>query len=127
MARRSAAAELRAASARLAHVRLSAAATGLLLDLVARCLAGASPGFAEASGTDDDLGVQIVLTRSPGSCAVVRGADGDFALDGLRLAVGTASAAEHDTTIPAAAVHTAEQLRDRALQDNTGYQIRKID
>jgi uncharacterized protein (TIGR02677 family) len=91
---RAAAAELRAASARLAHVRLSAAATGLLLDLVARCLAGASPGFAEASGTDDDLGVQIVLTRSPGSCAVVHGADGDFALDGLRLAVGTAGASD---------------------------------
>ncbi|MBB6186564.1 M20/M25/M40 family metallo-hydrolase [Rhodanobacter sp. MP7CTX1] len=41
----------------------------------------------------------------------------------LLMAVGTASAADHDTTIPAAAVHTAEQLRDRALQDNTGYQI----
>jgi Peptidase family M28 len=41
----------------------------------------------------------------------------------LLMAVGAASAADHDTTIPAAAVHTAEQLRDRALQDNTGYQI----
>ena len=41
----------------------------------------------------------------------------------LLLAVGTASAADHDTTIPAGAVRTAEQLRDRALQDNTGYQI----
>ena len=41
----------------------------------------------------------------------------------LLMAVGTASAADHDTTIPDAAVHSAEQLRDRALQDNTGYQI----
>ena len=95
---RAAAAELRAASARLADVRLSAAATGLLLDLVARCLAGASPGFAEAAGTDDDLGVRVILTRSPGSGAVVRGADGDFALDGLTLAIGTASASSPDAS-----------------------------
>ncbi|PWK83507.1 M20/M25/M40 family metallo-hydrolase [Fulvimonas soli] len=39
----------------------------------------------------------------------------------LLLAAGAASAA--DTTIPAAAVKTAEQLRDRALQDDTGYRI----
>jgi uncharacterized protein (TIGR02677 family) len=95
---RAAAAELRAASARLADVRLSVAATGLLLDLVARCLAGASPGFAEACGTDDDLGVRIILTRSPGNCAVVRGADGDFALDGLTLAIGTAAASSTEVS-----------------------------
>ncbi|WP_114238910.1 M20/M25/M40 family metallo-hydrolase [Dyella sp. C9] len=40
----------------------------------------------------------------------------------LMLAIGTASAAT-PTTIPAAAVKTAEQLRDTAMSDNTGYQI----
>jgi uncharacterized protein (TIGR02677 family) len=86
-----AAAELRAASARIAEVRLSGAATGLLLDLVARSLAGAPPGFAEITGTDDDLDLRVRLTRSPGRRTVIRGADGDFALDGLTLAVAGAS------------------------------------
>ncbi|WP_199099353.1 M20/M25/M40 family metallo-hydrolase [Dyella sp. ASV21] len=40
----------------------------------------------------------------------------------LMLAIGTANAASQ-TTIPAAAVKTAEQLRDKAMGDNTGYQI----
>jgi hypothetical protein len=40
----------------------------------------------------------------------------------LMLAIGTAQAATQ-TTIPAAAVKTAEQLRDKAMNDNTGYQI----
>jgi hypothetical protein len=40
----------------------------------------------------------------------------------LILAVGTASAATQ-TTISPAAVKTAEQLRDKAMNDNTGYQI----
>jgi hypothetical protein len=40
----------------------------------------------------------------------------------LMLAIGTAQAAT-PTTIPAAAVKTAEQLRDKAMNDNTGYQI----
>jgi len=40
----------------------------------------------------------------------------------LMLAVGTASAATQ-TTIPTAAVKTAEQLRDKAMNDNTSYQI----
>ncbi len=40
----------------------------------------------------------------------------------LILAVGNASAATQ-TTIPAAAVKAAEQLRDKAMNDNTSYQI----
>ncbi|KRE89825.1 aminopeptidase [Frateuria sp. Soil773] len=40
----------------------------------------------------------------------------------LLLATGIASAAD-STTIPAAAVKTAEQLRDKALRDDTGYKI----
>ncbi len=88
---RAAAAELRAASSRLADVRLSPAATDLLLDLVARALAAAAPAFADAEGADDDLGVGVTLTRSPGGRTVVRGADGDFLLDGLRLSIATST------------------------------------
>ena len=40
----------------------------------------------------------------------------------LMLAIGSANAASQ-TTIPAAAVKTAEQLRDKAMNDNTGYEI----
>ncbi|OOG62093.1 aminopeptidase [Rhodanobacter sp. B04] len=40
----------------------------------------------------------------------------------LLLATGMASAAT-PTSIPAAAVKTAEQLRDKAMQDDTGYRI----
>jgi hypothetical protein len=40
----------------------------------------------------------------------------------LMLAIGTANAATQ-TTIPAAAVKTAEQLRDTAMNDNTAYQV----
>ena len=40
----------------------------------------------------------------------------------LLLATGIASAA-NTTTIPAAAVKTAEQLRDKAMHDDTGYRI----
>jgi hypothetical protein len=41
----------------------------------------------------------------------------------LLLATGMASAADPATTIPAAAVKTAEQLRDKAMHDDTGYRI----
>jgi hypothetical protein len=40
----------------------------------------------------------------------------------LLLATGIASAAS-TTTIPAAAIKTAEQLRDKAMHDDTGYRI----
>jgi hypothetical protein len=42
---------------------------------------------------------------------------------GLLLATGIAGAASQSTTIPAAAVKTAEQLRDKAMHDDTGYRI----
>jgi len=88
-----AAAELRTAAPRLSDVRLTPPATRLLLDLIARCLAAAAPGFANASGADEDLGITATLTREPGSRTLVRGADGDFTLDELSIAIGdTASA-----------------------------------
>jgi uncharacterized protein (TIGR02677 family) len=86
---RAAAAELRVAAARLPEVRLTPAATGLLLDLIARSLAAAAPGFTSVSGADNDLGVNVTLTREPGSRTLIRGADGDFTLDELSIAIGT--------------------------------------
>lgn len=82
-----AAAELRAAGPRLADVRLSGTATRLLLDLLARSLAGAPPQFDEAETTDDDLDVQLRLVRTPGGGTVIHGADGELVLDGLRLSI----------------------------------------
>jgi hypothetical protein len=41
----------------------------------------------------------------------------------LSLAVGTACATATDTLIPDSAVKTAEQLRDKAMADDTGYRI----
>jgi Peptidase family M28 len=40
----------------------------------------------------------------------------------LMLAIGSANAATQ-TTVPASAVKTAEQLRDKAMNDNTAYEI----
>jgi uncharacterized protein (TIGR02677 family) len=91
---RAAAAELRAAAPRLADVRLSSAATALLLDLVARSLATAAPGFASVTGADDDLGVRITLRREPGTSTLIHSADGDFTLDELSLAIGVAVTVE---------------------------------
>src|SRR6201996_255064 len=41
----------------------------------------------------------------------------------LLLATGAASAATTNTVIPASAVQTATQLRDKAMADDTGYKI----
>jgi uncharacterized protein (TIGR02677 family) len=89
---RAAAAELRAAAPRLAEIRLTPAATGLLLDLIARSLATAAPGFTSVTGADNDLGIAVTLTREPGRAAIVRGGDGDFTLDQLAIAIGTPAA-----------------------------------
>ena len=91
--RLAAAAELRTAAPRLSDVRLTPPATRLLLDLIARCLAAAAPGFANASGTDEDLGITVTLTREPGRRTLVRGADGDFTLDELSIAIGATTSA----------------------------------
>lgn len=91
---RAAAAELRAAAPRLTEVRLSSGATGLLLDLIARSLAAAAPGFTSASGADNDLGITVTLTREPGGRTLIRGADGDFMLDEFSIAIGATAPAE---------------------------------
>lgn len=83
--RRAAAAELRAAGPGLTGVRLSGPATRLLLDLLARSLAGAPPRFAETETADEDLGVRLRLKAAPGRTTVIEGADGDLVLDGLAV------------------------------------------
>jgi uncharacterized protein (TIGR02677 family) len=87
---RAAAAELRAAGARLADVRLTAAATRLMLDLLARSLASAPPDFGEVQSTDDDLDIRLRLVRAPGATTVVHGVDGDLTLDGVTVGIGAA-------------------------------------
>jgi uncharacterized protein (TIGR02677 family) len=85
-----AAAELRAAGPRLADVRLTGAATRLMLDLLARSLAGAPPHFGEVESADDDLDIRLRLVRAPGGTTVVHGADGDLALDGVTVLIDAA-------------------------------------
>jgi uncharacterized protein (TIGR02677 family) len=89
--RRSAAAELRAAASGLARVRLSAAATRLLLDMVARALATASPDFTAVVATDEDLDLAIKVLAMPGHETLIRGADGDLTLDGLTVTIRAAA------------------------------------
>jgi hypothetical protein len=91
---RAAAAELRAAAPRLTEVRLSSGATGLLLDLIARSLAAASLGFTSSSGADNDLGINVTLTKEPGGRTLIRGADGDLMLDELRISIGATTPAD---------------------------------
>lgn len=91
---RTAAAELRAAAPRLTEIRLTPAATGLLLDLIARSLTAAAPGFVSADGADQDLGITVTLTRAPGCRTLIRGADGDFTLDELSIAIDTTASDE---------------------------------
>jgi len=90
---RAAAAELRAAARRLAQARLSGPASRLLLDLLARCMAGAAPGFESAATGDDDLDVDLELRRAPGRSTTVLTADGELVLDELTLTIGSRGAA----------------------------------
>lgn len=118
---RSAAAELKAAGSHLPDVRLSPAATSLLLDLIARSLATAAPGFSEVSGADDDLGVRLVLTRAPGGRTLIRGADGDLTLDQLSLAIGgAASAGTTAASTAAAGTGPGPETREPETREEAG-------
>ena len=116
---RAAAAELRAAAPRLAEIRLTPAATGLLLDLIARALATAAPGFASASGTDDDLGIGVTLTTEPGRRTLIRGADGDLTLAELSIAIGApaSSTAASGTAASGITASDGPSLRNRLRQE----------
>jgi uncharacterized protein (TIGR02677 family) len=85
--RHAAAAELCGVANRLSSVSLSPSATALLLELLARAMAAAGPQFDETTAEDIDLDIRITVLRAPGQQTVVRGRDGNLALDGLTVKV----------------------------------------
>ncbi|MFA7765848.1 TIGR02677 family protein [Streptomyces sp. NRRL S-448] len=113
-ARRAAADELRSAAGRFADVRLTSAALGLLLELLATALGNArlrrtevgeageagevrgldeAPefGLESAQSEDAELGVRLTVRRSSGAKTVLHSADGDLVLDDLELEIGRAA------------------------------------
>ncbi|MGY5054060.1 TIGR02677 family protein [Streptomyces sp. 900105755] len=106
-ARAAAADELRSASGRFAEVRLTSAALGLLLELLATALGNAqfsrhvstggerTAGFDldSASSEDAELRIRLTVRRTAGTRTVLYSADGDLLLDDLELDIGRISAA----------------------------------
>ncbi|GAQ64025.1 TIGR02677 family protein [Streptomyces scabiei] len=106
-ARAAAADELRSASGRFAEVRLTSAALGLLLELLATALGNAqlsrpvstdgerAAGFDldSASSEDAELRIRLTVRRTEGTRTVLYSADGDLLLDDLELDIGRTSAA----------------------------------
>ncbi|MBT2905183.1 TIGR02677 family protein [Streptomyces sp. McG8] len=104
-ARAAAADELRSASGRFAEVRLTSAALGLLLELLATALgnaqlrrradtdgAGATEyDLDQAHSEDAELGIRLTVRRTVGTRCVVHSVDGDLLLDDLELDVGRTS------------------------------------
>ncbi|MFE1521368.1 TIGR02677 family protein [[Kitasatospora] papulosa] len=105
-ARRAAADELRSASGRFDDVRLTSAALGLLLELLATALGNAqlsrraggdgAPAFGlDAAWSEDaDLGIRITVHRTAGARTLLHSADGDLLLDDLELVIGRTAATE---------------------------------
>ncbi|MEU0664105.1 TIGR02677 family protein [Streptomyces lavendulocolor] len=114
-ARAAAADELRSVSGRFAEVRLTSAALGLLLELLATALGNAQlrrragPGWAgvtefdlnQAHSENAELGIRLTVRRTAGARCVLHSADGDLLLEDLELDVGRASsnAAEGDAEV----------------------------
>lgn len=106
-ARAAAADELRSASGRFAEVRLTSAALGLLLELLATALGNAqlsrpvstdgerTAGFdLDSAGSEDaELRIRLTVRRTAGTRTVLYSADGDLLLDDLELDIGRTSAA----------------------------------
>ncbi|MEU6709303.1 TIGR02677 family protein [Streptomyces wuyuanensis] len=104
-ARAAAADELRSASGRFAEVRLTSAALGLLLELLATALGNAqlsrrdsangeksaSFDLDAASSEDVELRIRLTVRRSTGTRTVLYSADGDLLLDDLVLDIGRTS------------------------------------
>ncbi|GAA1926967.1 hypothetical protein GCM10009716_38810 [Streptomyces sodiiphilus] len=117
-ARAAAADELRSASGRFAEMRLTSAALGLLLELLATALGNAhlrrragtdgeqATGFDldAAHGEDVELGIRLTVRRTVGARCVLRSTDGDLLLDDLELHIGRTSS---DTADPAGTADTA--------------------
>ncbi|MEI5097831.1 DUF2397 family protein [Streptomyces sp. PmtG] len=119
-ARAAAADELRSASGRFADVRLTSAALGLLLELLATALGNAqlrrladtdeegTAGFGldSARSEDAELGIRLTVLRTAGARTVLYSADGDLLLDDLELdisriasPVGGAAAVDGETGV----------------------------
>ncbi|MGS2588833.1 TIGR02677 family protein [Streptomyces hebeiensis] len=106
-ARAAAADELRSASGRFAEVRLTSAALGLLLELLATALGNAQLSrpvstdgertavfdLNSASSEDAELRIRLTVRRTAGTRTVLYSADGDLLLDDLELDIGRTSAA----------------------------------
>ncbi|MFB7998972.1 TIGR02677 family protein [Streptomyces sp. NPDC056002] len=106
-ARAAAADELRSASGGFAEVRLTSAALGLLLELLATALGNAQlrrrsgtggEGTADfdldsACSEDAELGIRLTVRRTEGIQTVLHSADGDLLLDDVELDVGRISVA----------------------------------
>ncbi|MFF2569981.1 TIGR02677 family protein [Streptomyces sp. NPDC058084] len=104
-ARAAAADELRSASGRFTEVRLTSAALGLLLELLATALGNAQLrrradtdgkdatefDLDQAHSEDAELGIRLIVRRTAGARCVLRSADGDLLLDDLELNVGRTS------------------------------------
>jgi uncharacterized protein (TIGR02677 family) len=110
-ARAAAADELRSASGRFAEVRLTSAALGLLLELLATALGNAQlrhradtdgEGATEfdldqAHSQDAELGIRLTVRRTAGARCVLHSADGDLLLEDLELDVGRTSPGATDS------------------------------
>lgn len=105
-ARTAAADELRSASGQFADVRLTSAALGLLLELLATALGnaqlrrvanmdGEGPagfGLDSARSEDAELGIRLTVFRTAGARTVLYSADGDLLLDDLELDISRIAA-----------------------------------
>ncbi|WP_406737554.1 TIGR02677 family protein [Streptomyces sp. NBC_00853] len=112
--RRAAADELRSAAGRFADVRLTSAALGLLLELLATALGNARLrrtgagdldgaaqefGLESAQSADAELGIRLTVRRSSGTRTVLHSADGDLVLDDLELEIGRTAEVEVEADI----------------------------
>ncbi|MEU9338732.1 TIGR02677 family protein [Streptomyces sp. NPDC048290] len=102
-ARAAAADELRGASGRFAQVRLTSAALGLLLELLATALGHAqltrragTDGFelGSAHSEDAELGIRLTVRRTVGIRTVLYSADGELLLDDLEIEIGRIASAD---------------------------------
>jgi uncharacterized protein (TIGR02677 family) len=92
-ARAEAAAELRAVAAQLDRARLSTAAKALFEELFTGALNSVSGDLAALDGARrdlDELDIALGLRVDPAARTVVRSAEGDFEIDGLRVLLGRA-------------------------------------
>ncbi|MFI6978174.1 DUF2397 domain-containing protein [Embleya sp. NPDC050154] len=94
-ARTEAAAELRAVAGQFERARLSTAAKGLFEELFTGALGSVSGDLAALDGARcdlEELDIALGLRVEPAARTVVRSAEGDFEIEGLRLLLGRAGA-----------------------------------